>query len=134
MKVGAYPWKERNMQEPRSEVVSVATSDSIWNREPVATKAAIVGVAGAVGSVLVISGVLTEAEKVQLIDSLGVIVGAAFLIAPIIAAAWGRASVNSPKTSAKLAIQNVDQAYEAGKVGQRKPDPIVIPVEPLKVV
>ena len=117
------------MEEPRSRVAAVANSTSLWLKEPVVTKSGIVGVVGALLSIAVIGGYVTEEEKVQLVDSIGTIVPAAIFICTVVAGIWSRFSVNSPKTTAQAALVNVDKAYQAGLESAPKPDPVIVPTE-----
>lgn len=88
------------------EVVEQARDNSFTNREPAVVAGAVVGVVGAVGSILVIGGYIDEGQKQALADNAGIIVPAVFAIAAVIQTAWTRAKAYSPRSAARIAVAN----------------------------
>ncbi len=89
-----------------AEVVAQARDTSILNTDPALVKGTIVGIVGAVASILVIGGYIDEGQKQALVDNVGVIVPAVLVIASIVQSVWIRATVYSPRTAAKIAVVN----------------------------
>jgi hypothetical protein len=67
---------------------------------------AVVGIVGAVGSILVIGGYIDEGQRKALQDSAGQIVPAVFVIAAIAQAIFTRMRAYSPRSAAQIAIVN----------------------------
>lgn len=87
-------------------VIEQSRDNGLWNTNPAIATGAIVGIIGAVGSILVIGGYIDESQSQALKDSAGQIVPALFIIFAVIQAAWTRAKVYSPKTAASIAVEN----------------------------
>lgn len=92
-----------------NEVLAQATDNSVWNTDPALVKGAVVGIVGAVASILVIGGYIDDGQKQQLVDNAGILVPAAFAVISILQAIWIRFSVYSPRTAAKIAVVNARQ-------------------------
>lgn len=92
----------------RSEVVAQANNDSPLNTDPALVRGAVVGIVGAVASILVIGGYVDEGQKSALVDNVGVIVPAVLVIASVIQAVWTRLAVYSPRSAARIAIENAN--------------------------
>lgn len=88
------------------EVVRQATDNSPMNTEPAMVAGAVVGIVGAVGSILVIGGYIDEGQRKALQDSAGQIVPAVFVIAAIAQAIFTRMRAYSPRSAAQIAIVN----------------------------
>lgn len=91
------------------EVIKQAGDNSITNTDPALVRGAVVGIVGAVASILVIGGYIDEGQKQALVDNVGVIVPAVLVIASIVQAVWTRFAVYSPRTAAKIAVVNAAQ-------------------------
>jgi NADH:ubiquinone oxidoreductase subunit 6 (subunit J) len=87
-------------------VVEQSEDNSLGNTEPVVSAGAVVGFISAVASVLVIGGWIGEDQKRQLESSAGVIVPALLLIVPIVASIIGRMKAYSPRSAARIAVNN----------------------------
>ena len=88
------------------EVKEQAVDNSLTNREPALIAGSVVWLIGAVGSVLVIGGVLDEDQRQALVDNVGVIVPALLLLGPIISSVWTRMKAYAPRTAARIAVAN----------------------------
>jgi hypothetical protein len=88
------------------EVTKQANDNSITNTEPAIVAGAVVGIVGAVGSILVIGGYIDEGQKNALADSAGQIVPAVFVIAAIVQAVITRMRAYAPRTAARIAVAN----------------------------
>lgn len=87
-------------------VVAQANDDSILNTEPAVARGAVIALVGAVGTVLVVAGVLDEGQKRTLEENAGTIAVAVLTIVPILQAVWTRFAVYSPRTAAGIAVEN----------------------------
>lgn len=91
-------------------VVAQASDDSILNTEPIVAKAAVVGVATSVLLALGAFGIVTEEQRLTIIEQVGNITYAVFVILPIIVAlltaVWSRLSAYAPRTAARIAVAN----------------------------
>jgi hypothetical protein len=103
------------MGEPTSgfAVREQAQDNSFLNTEPAVARGAAISLVGAVGTILVVFGVLDNTQKEALADNAGTIVVAILAILPIVQAAWTRIAVYSPRTAAKIAVQNADASVSA---------------------
>lgn len=90
------------------EVREQAQDPGILNTEPAVVRGAVISAVGAIATILVVLGVLTEEQKTVLQDNAGAIALAVITILPILQAIWTRASVYSPRTAAKVAVANAD--------------------------
>lgn len=90
-------------------VVEQARDNSLINTEPVLLKSTIVGVVGAVASILVIGGYIDESQREALVENVGVIVPALIIILQILGAIWSRMSAYAPKTAAKIAVVSAER-------------------------
>lgn len=98
------------MAEVRGEaVIEQANDNSILNTEPAVVRGAVVSLVGAVGTVLVISGAISPEQKQVLEENAGTIAVAAMTILPILLSIWQRFSVYSPRTAARIAVENAVQ-------------------------
>jgi nitrate/nitrite transporter NarK len=94
------------------EVVRQATDNSLGNTEPAIVAGAVVGIVGAVGSILVIGGYIDDSQSQQLKDAAGQIIPALFIVAAVVQAAWTRMKVYSPRSAAQIAIVNAKAPAE----------------------
>lgn len=98
------------MAEPLTgqEVVAQARDTSIWNTEPVVAKAAVVGIATSILLALGAFGLVTEEQRLVIIEQIGNITYGVFVILPLVVslltALWGRLSAFSPRTAARSAV------------------------------
>lgn len=92
-----------------AEVRAQANDSSPLNTDPALVRGAVVGIVGAVASILVIGGYIDEGQKQALVDNVGVIVPAVLVIASVIQAVWTRLAVYSPRTAARIAVVNAAQ-------------------------
>ena len=95
------------MTEDQTTGVAVreqAADNSFGNTDPALARGAVVGVVTAIGSILVLSGLIDEDQKQALADNAGVLVPAVLAIAAIVQAVWTRASVWSPRTAARGSV------------------------------
>jgi NADH:ubiquinone oxidoreductase subunit 6 (subunit J) len=90
------------------EVRAQANNDGLLNTEPAVARGAIISIVGAVATVLVVSGVLDEGQKQTLEENAGTIAVAILLILPILQSIWTRFAVWSPRTAAKVAVENAE--------------------------
>lgn len=88
------------------DVTKQATDNSLGNTEPAIVAGAVVGIVGAVGSILVIGGYIDEDQRKALQDSAGQIIPALFVIAAIVQAIITRMRAYSPRSAAQIAIVN----------------------------
>jgi hypothetical protein len=96
------------MVEPTTgrEVRDQARDNSFLNTEPAIARGAVIAGVGAVGTILVVFGVLDNAQKDALAENAGTIVVAILAIVPIVQAVWTRLAVYSPRTAARIAVEN----------------------------
>ena len=87
-------------------VVAQANDDGLLNTEPAIARGAVIALVGAVGTVLVVAGVLDEGQKQVLEENAGTIAVALLTIVPILQAVWTRFAVYSPRTAAGIAVEN----------------------------
>jgi hypothetical protein len=96
--------------KPQGDVVRQSLDTSIMNTEPVVAKAAVVGVVGSVLLALAAFGIVTEEQRLVIIEQIGNITYGLFTLLPIaftiISAVWGRLSAFSPKRAAGIAVVN----------------------------
>lgn len=98
------------MSETRGVAVrEQATNTSFLNTDPAVARGAIISIVGAIGTILVISGVLDAEQKRQLEENAGTIAVAVLVILPILQSVWTRAAVYSPRTAAEIAVTNSEQ-------------------------
>lgn len=90
------------------EVFAQAHDSSLWNTEPVVAKAAVVGVVTSVCLALGAFGVVSEEQRLTIIEQVGNITYGVFVVLPIIitllTAVWQRVSAFSPRTAARSAV------------------------------
>jgi hypothetical protein len=108
-------------QKVGGEVVRQATDNSLMNTEPAAVAGAVVGIVGAVGSILVIGGYADTGQIDVLKNEAGIIVPACFIIAGTVQAIWTRMKAYSPRSAARIAVANA--AATAGSVPALDPPP-----------
>lgn len=94
------------MTDTTTEVIEQAHDNSLPNTEPAIVAGAVVGIVGAVGSILVIGGYIDADQKKALEDSAGQIVPAVIVIAAIVQAIITRVRAYSPRTAARIALVN----------------------------
>jgi hypothetical protein len=96
------------MVEPTTgrEVREQAQDNSFLNTEPAIARGAVIAAVGAIGTVLVVLGVLDESQKEALAENAGTIVVAILAILPIVQALWTRISVYSPRSAARIAVES----------------------------
>jgi hypothetical protein len=102
-------------------VVKLANDSSLGNSEPALITGSVVGIVGAVASVLVIGGYIDPNQSQQLKDAAGQLVPAVLIIAAIIQAIITRLHVYSPKSAAQVAVMNA--AAPAGTPPSLDPPP-----------
>lgn len=88
------------------EVVRQANDSSWLNSEPSVVRGAVISVVGAIATLLVVGGVLDQDQKRQLEENAGTIAVAVLVILPILQSIWTRLAVYSPRTAAKIAVEN----------------------------
>jgi len=97
-------------QKTGQEVVAQARDDSFLNTEPLVAKAAVVGIVTSICIALGAFGLISEDQRDIIVDQVGSITVALFVLAPIIISAvnalWGRLSAFSPRSAAKIAVSN----------------------------
>lgn len=112
-------------QKIGGEVVAQAHDNGIWNTDPLVAKAAVIGVATSVCLALGAFGIVTEEQRLTIIEQVGNVTYGLFVVLPIVVslvtAAWARLSVYSPRSAAKIAVANA--AAPAGSVPTLDPPP-----------
>jgi nitrate/nitrite transporter NarK len=103
------------------DVVAVAADSSLPNTEAALVAGSVVGIVGALGSILVIGGYIDASQSKALQDSAGQIVPALFVIAAIVQAVWTRMKVYSARSAARVAVANA--AAPAGTPPSLAPPP-----------
>src|SRR5688500_11993227 len=97
-------------QKAGMEVRQQAADNSFWNTDPLVAKAAVVGAAGSILRALGAFGLVTEEQRLLIIESSGTIIYGLFVVLPIVVslltAVWARLSVYSPRSAARIAISN----------------------------
>lgn len=100
-------------------VVRQANDDSWWNKDPLVVKAAVTGAVGSVLLALGAFGLVTEEQRLVIMEQVGNIAYGVFVVLPLvvamvtaIAGKVGKTGVFSPKTAAEVAVVN----YNRGKV------------------
>lgn len=88
------------------EVVEQAKDNSVWNTEPAVVRGAVISIVGAIGTILVVSGILDTDQKQQLQDNAGTIAVAVVLILPILQGIWTRFGAWSGRSAARIALVN----------------------------
>lgn len=98
------------MAEPKTgvDVIEQAQDNSLWNTEPAVARAAVISVVGAGGTILVVFGILDNDQKQALAENAGTIAVAILAIVPIAQAVWTRVATYSPRTAAKIAVENAE--------------------------
>lgn len=91
-------------QKVGREVLAQANDNSVWNTEPAVVRGAVISVVGAIGTLLVVSGVLDADQKQALEDNAGTIAVAVLLIVPIVQSVWTRFAVYSGRSAARIAV------------------------------
>lgn len=95
---------------PHNPVVEQAQDNSIWNTDPLVAKAAVVGFVSSVLIALGAFGLVTEEQRLVIIEQVGNITFGVFVVLPLIisllTALWSRLSVYSPRTAARIAVFN----------------------------
>lgn len=98
------------MTEHGSVVRRQALDGSIMNTEPVVAKAAVVGVVGSVLLALGAFGLVTEDQRLAIIEQVGSITYGVFVVLPliisIVTGVWARLSAFSPRTAAQSAVES----------------------------
>jgi hypothetical protein len=89
-------------------VVKIANDASLPNTEPALITGSVVGIVGAVASILVIGGYIDAEQSQQLKDAAGQLVPAVLVIAAIVQAVITRLHVYSPKSAATVAVINAE--------------------------
>lgn len=93
-----------------AEVIRQSRNDSWWNKDPLLMKAAVVGVTGSICLALGAFGIVSEEQRLTIIETIGNITYGVFTLLPlffaIVTALWARLSVFSPRTAAKIAVAN----------------------------
>jgi hypothetical protein len=91
-------------------VFAQANDDSLLNTDPLVAKAAVVGVTTSVLIALGAFGLVSEEQRLLVIEQVGNITYGVFVVLPLIVslvtAIWARVSTFSPRTAAKIAVQN----------------------------
>lgn len=108
-------------QKVGGAVHAQASDNSLMNTEPAAAAGAVVGIVGAVGSILIIGGYADNAQIDALKNSAGVIVPACFVIAATVQAIWTRFKAYSGRSAARIAVVNA--TAPAGAVPILDPPP-----------
>ncbi len=91
-----------------AEVVRQANDDSWENSEPAVVRGAVISVVGLLATLLVMSGILDQSQKQTLEDNAGSIAVAVVLILPILQSIVTRLAVYSPRSAARVAIENAN--------------------------
>ncbi len=95
-------------QKVGQEVRAQAIDSSVFNTEPVVAKAAVVGFVTSVCLALGAFGIVTEEQRLTIIEQVGNITYGIFVILPLlvalVSALWGRLSAFSPRTAARSAV------------------------------
>ncbi len=89
-------------------VVAQANDDSWGNSEPAVVRGAVISVVGLLATLLVMSGILDQSQKQTLEDNAGSIAVAVVLILPILQSIVTRLAVYSPRSAARVAIENAN--------------------------
>jgi hypothetical protein len=93
-----------------NQVVAQANDNSLFNTEPVVAKAAVVGIATSILIALGAFGLVTEEQRNTIVEQVGNITVGIFIVAPfliqIATALWQRLSAYSPRSAAKIAVDN----------------------------
>jgi hypothetical protein len=100
-------------QKTGAEVKEQARDTSLLNTEPAVVRGAVISLVGAFAAVLVAFGVLDESQKQTLVDNAGTIAVAIMVILPILQGVWTRFAVYSPRSAAKIAVENAGQPASA---------------------
>jgi hypothetical protein len=94
-------------------VVRQAQDDSWWNEDPLVVKAAVTGTVGSVLLALGAFGLVTEEQRLVIIEQVGAIAYGLFVVLPFVVAMVtaivgkvGKTGVFSPKTAAEVAVRN----------------------------
>ncbi len=90
------------------EVVRQANDNSLLNSEPAVVRGAVISVVGLLATLLVMSGILDQSQKQALEDNAGSIAVAVVMILPILQSIWVRFSVYSPRSAARVAVENAN--------------------------
>ena len=87
-----------------------ALDNSFWNTDPLIAKAAVVGFLGSVLLALGAFGIVSEEQRLLIIEQVGNITYGIFVVLPIVVslvtAVWARLSVFSPRSAAQIAVSN----------------------------
>ena len=114
-----------------AEVREQATDNSFWNTDPLVAKAAVVGVAGSVLMALGAFGIITEEQRLLIIEQIGNITYGVFVVLPIVVslvtALWARLSVYSPRSAARIAVTNAQLGQDARARGEMVAVPTLAP-------
>ncbi len=93
-----------------AEVREQANDNSFWNTDPLVAKAAVVGVVTSVLVALGAFGLVSEEQRLVIIEQVGNITYGLFVILPLVismlTALWARLSVYAPRTAARIAVRN----------------------------
>jgi hypothetical protein len=92
------------------EVRKQSVDNSFGNTEPVLQAGTITGVVSAILAILLIGNVIDEDQRKVLEQNIGIIIPALVLLAPVIASLIGRLRAYSPRSAAKIAVENASDA------------------------
>lgn len=94
-------------------VVAQANDDSLWNTEPAVAKAAVVGLVTSILVALGAFGLVSEEQRTAIVQAVGEVTYYLFVLLPLLASVaagiWTRLSVWSPRSAARLAIENAQR-------------------------
>jgi hypothetical protein len=93
------------------EVRAQAADNSIINTEPIVAKNTVVGIVSSLLVALGAFGLVTEDQRVIIIEQVGNITYGLFVVLPLVittvSALWARLSAYAPKTAALIALANL---------------------------
>lgn len=99
---------------PISPVETLAKSESLDDTHTVGLRSTIMAVVGAAGSVLVLSGWVSEDVKNAAIDQIEIVVPALIALWGIVSGAVAARRATSPADVAKVALENREQPFLLG--------------------